>query len=654
MKNLLLFLRLILLALLFLSFLDYSFIRNMKRQRPVSLFVVVDSSLSMSLASRQKDAELAAQRLVSQKSGGIRYHLYHFSDTLHPFTDFTALSAKGEQSAYRETLSKIMEESWKHHPDAVFFISDGADTQNTPYEDLLQSFHESKIPFYTVYAGSENSFPDVHLLDVQVPPVVKVGEKVNVQSILSQQGFTGNSAAVRMDARGFLQQRKSITLRPQYVTSMSFELRVTKPGVYVGKTTVLPFAGEKGTQNNQKYFSFVALKDKWNTLFVYETLTWEYSFLKKFLASHPKLKVKSIWLRPDEKSKISFLSKEIPQNDFVIFGDVSCDVLSHLMNKTLSSLVLVSDSMKENCIKSQSFLPFAFTRAGFQKDDEEVYSVSLKHSPLFSGIDWAYQRLADTLLLTELVPVRMRKGAKALLEAESLKGDKHPLYVTMDTGAKKSGYFFSSSTWRWAFSKDKGMQDAYVAVWRTILDGYIKKQKPAFEIYTERKMFSVNERGKFFIAFSGGSEQNPVFSSKLLLSSGKTMPLGFSPENSEQTLFSAENDLREEGKYSLIVTAKAGSKNIGTKKETFTVKKFPKDYEYSTGNPDALRRMAEMTGGKYFTANQLEQIKNTMSSVKNIQEERKSIKITRSPFFFALLLFLFCTDIFIRKRAGFP
>lgn len=652
MRKFLLFLRLLLVALLFLSLLDYAIVRRVKRQEPVRVFVVVDASLSMSLAGRMRSAELAAQRLVSEKSGKIRYSLYEFSETLRPFKEFANLSPKGWQSAYRETLSKIMDESWKRRPDAVFFISDGADTQNVSYEDLLQSFRESLIPFYTVYAGTADSFSDVEILDVQSPSVVKVGEKAKIQAFFSQRGFTGSSAEVLLSIRGFSQQKKSIMLRSYEAAAVQFELRVSKPGVYVGKVSALPLVGEKGTQNNEKYFSFAVLKDKWNVLFVHGTLNWEYSFLKKFLISHPELKVKSVWLQNTAAG--SSIAREISQSDFTLFGDIDCAALSKWVSRAPSYLVLVSDNMMSHCAKNTGFLPFTFIQSAERKNSQDIYKVPVGDAALFSNRGDAAQKLPRTLLLTELVPVRLKTGTKRILEAASLKGEKFPLFAVKDAGLKKTGYVFSPSTWRWAFTKDKPPQAAYLAMWDGVMRFFMKKQKTEFEIYPERKTFSLNETGKFFAAFSGSVDEASALQAKIITPSGKHIQAVFTPENAERTLFTAEQKLDEEGKYVLVGDVKNGGKHSGAKKETFTVKRLPEDYAASMGNPEALKRIAQATGGKAFNASQLDQIKNAMSSMKNTREEKKVIKITRSPLFFILLLFLFSLDIFIRKRAGLP
>ncbi len=657
MRKLLLILRAVIFFLLALSFFDFSFMKKTKFQGPPHVFVVMDSSLSMSLPLRLKrEKEIAAELFPMEKNKKDSHpYLYSFSDNLYPLSDYSLLSAAGKETAFRSTLAKIMDASWKLSPDFVFFLSDGADTQKASYDDILQSFHESSIPFYTVYTGTDASFPDVEVLDVQNPERVKIGEKVSVEALVSQHGFTGEKAVVQLLLRDGSIQKKTVTFNPEAEQSIHFDLRITKPGIVVGKIFVVPPPSEKGIYNNEKYFSFVVEKEKWNVLFFRGTLSWEYSFLQRFLASHPKLSLKMFWLRPDGMSTSSVPGRLLSNSDVVIFADAPCGALKRFTNTNKASfnLVLAGDTMKKSCMNSANLFPFSFLS---QSGSNDVFKVSPKSLELFLHLSVQKNSMPQNLFLSNVFPVKIHgQSVKTSLEAETLEGKKMPLFLLKDDGVKKIGYFLSSSTWKWAFSKDEKQINAYLTLWEEILGMFLKKPDQHFEIYTQRQTFSQNESARMFISYSGDAEDNPVFSAKVVTPSGKVKKVGIFPHSPLAAVFSSSFAPSEEGKHLLVVSGHTGDKILGTKKQIFYVKSFPKDYEDSEGKPETMKEIALKTGGKYFSYDDAVRHKDKiLNAPKKISESQNVIKITRSAPFLLILLFLFCTDIFLRKRAGLP
>lgn len=643
MKKTLFFLRVVLLLLLFLSAFDFSLIKTSRHENPATAYVIIDSSLSMSLPSRMSRAKKFIKGMMLPKINNVKMRFFSLTDSLHETKNILLLTPSGAQTAYRAAFEKIMEASWNEHPDAVIFISDGADTQGASYDDLLKSFRESQMPFYTVYAGSMEGFPDVEVSEIQSPPTVKTGETVKILAHIIQSGFSGKKSVIEMSIHGGKTQRKIISYGDTEDVAVPFEVRAAKPGIVVGKIYALPLSGEKGTHNNEKYFSFIVQKEKWNLLLVLGSLQWEYTFLKRFLSSHPKLSVQSLWMKGTDAAEHPFIKKKLSAADIAFFADIDCVSLKKMLYVPSYTVVLAGHDMASHCGASQSALPFVF--AG-ERHEQDVYKILPGNGLFHTG----------NMIISVIYPVKFKNPALSLkLEAESLDGRRFPFFAVSDSGGKKMAYVFSSSTWRWAFAKDKKQNDAYVSFWSAAIDMLLKKNVSSFEIFPERTRYTFSARAVARIVFSGDTADSPVFKAHVISPHGKRFNVAVTAEDTAASQFSAGFDAAEEGAYTVVAAGHAGDKNLGIKKTVVTVKNAPADYMHSRGNPAALNEIALLTGGKFINAGyEVLHARQVLQQLPQVVISRNEFKPLRSFMFFLLIVVLFCSDIFLRKRAGLP
>jgi hypothetical protein len=105
------------------------------------------------------------------------------------------------------------------------------------------------------------------------------------------------------------------------------------------------------------------------------------------------------------------------------------------------------------------------------------------------------------------------------------------------------------------------------------------------------------------------------------------------------------------GKYSFEGRVFRDSKEIGSKKGEFLVEEYSVEDSDLKTNFDLLRRMAEVSGGKYYEKGEIENLANDMGLVEKEEQMTREIQLWNHPLLLAVFVLCLSIEWAIRKRS---
>jgi hypothetical protein len=105
------------------------------------------------------------------------------------------------------------------------------------------------------------------------------------------------------------------------------------------------------------------------------------------------------------------------------------------------------------------------------------------------------------------------------------------------------------------------------------------------------------------------------------------------------------------GKYSFEGRVFRDSKEIGTKKGDFLVEEYSVEDSDLKTNFDLLKRMAEVSGGRYYEKEEIENLADDLNLVEKEEQKTKEIQLWNHPLLLALFVLCLSIEWAIRKRS---
>jgi uncharacterized membrane protein len=342
-----------------------------------TLVLLIDTSASMSLEDRPSestgksaatagqsgDTRLAiGQRLLLDKDQALirelarryRLHVYEFSDTArqigHTTTDadlattleaIAALSPAGEETRPGPSLDQVLTEFQGAAPAAAVVLSDGIASLGAG--DKLSAAQQPaalKVPVYTLALGSSTPALDLEIYDLQVDPIVFVGDTVSVELMARGFGLAGKEMEFVLQRAGEASLLASTTAQlSDDGTPVPVRLPLTpaEEGELELTITARPVAGEINRENNVLHRRVQVRRDQIRVLLVERAPRWEYRHLKALLERDANVELRTVLQesdlehqREDRTALPSFpaTSEDLFAYDVLILGDVDLQYLN--------------------------------------------------------------------------------------------------------------------------------------------------------------------------------------------------------------------------------------------------------------------------------------------------------------------------------------
>ena len=273
--------------------------------------ILLDDSRSMQIADLEgrPRSEFVGQQftpeesaLMKQLSERFMLRFFRFSSSAERSAGAQELTYLGAQTHLGDALDRARQELSSVPLSGLVLVSDGADNSHTPLTDQLLSLRARGVPVFTVGVGRERFTKDIEISRVETPHSVLRGASVVVDLLVSQNGYGGQKVPLVVEDAGRIVSTDTITLPPDGETSpVRVSVTATEKGPRVFKFRIAPQAGEMVVQNNEQEALVIVSDRKEKILYFDGEPRPEFKFIRRAVAEDPNLQLVSLLRTAENK-----------------------------------------------------------------------------------------------------------------------------------------------------------------------------------------------------------------------------------------------------------------------------------------------------------------------------------------------------------------
>jgi hypothetical protein len=686
-KTLLLSLRIVALFSLFLI-LSEPILTIARRfiQKPV-VAILVDTSKSMKLKGTQLSRREELQNLLKDKafeelSSRATLETYGFADTIFPFNlNQNFPDSLGKATSIGEATKSVEEKLKDKNLRGILILSDGA---NNLGEDPVFVAKSKDVPIYTYGIGEYIPPKDIAIERIVYHDIGYVNNKIPVQVDISQVGFDKLKIPVSIKkmskGRGKeTQAQKNLTLSISGGTqTLDFAITPKEEGLHQYELTVPQQKEELVKENNRRLFSIKVLKSKIKVLVITGSLNWEYTFLKRALEKDKNIELKSLVYGKNKKiiwGRFPRGEKELGQFDILIFIDPPNFIFAQHKNQINdfvfrnggSALLLLGKDFIESKAHMQAIpiLPFDLEGARIRYFSANL-SLELTAEGRLHPITRLVENSEENLKVwSELPPfLGVASLGSASTDAVTLATFENPSnpkiilpgIVVRNYGKGKMMASTISPFWRWDFllwgiGKDN---QSYQKLWNNSVRWLVTREDmDLINIFTNKKIYKSGEKINFSAKIFDQNYQKIKDASVLLKVKTEA--------SADSEMLSLSLDLMDDytgtlgslspGKYLFEGEVFRDETKIGSKAGEFTVEEYSLEDADLNTDFDLLKKMAEVSGGKFYEKDQIENLVTDLELAERQEERTKQIQLWNHPILLILFIGCLSAEWAIRKRA---
>jgi hypothetical protein len=637
--------------------------------------LLLDSSKSMNIKDKSLSRKEVLQGLLGEKSlkdflSKTEIYSYLFSDSLIPFDlsrQFPPFN--GEATAIGNSLEKLKENLKDKDLSAVILLSDGA---NNSGADPLAISKNYNLPIYSVGIGEFVPFKDLSVEKLDYNEIAYSGEKDTIKVTLKNQGYKGIKIPV------YLQEEKKTLAQKEAILNFSGEIQqielVFEPetkGIHRYQVVIPRGEGETFLQNNLKSFTQKVLDRKFKLLLVSQSLSWEYTFLKRFLSSNKDISFESLVFSKSNQPVSGELSavEKLKACDLLIlldspqFLEQNQKAIRELIyGKGISILLIVGEEFykRGGLLSSLDFLPFDMIKG--EKPLSQTFNLTLtqegKVHPVTRLSDDPEENLslwANLPPFEQMIPLKEKAGAKILA---LFNGNQEvlPGIIVKEQEKGKIEVLSFSPLWKWDFLLWGIGQDnsAYKRLWENSFRWLLSKEDlDRFKIFTDKNVYKRGEEIKFASRFFDESYQK-IKGAEIKI---KVLPKGKAADSITFDLVPDGNgdyaytvSFLPPGAYLFKGEARQDGILLGTSSGGLEVENTSLEDEDLKPDKELLQQIALLSGGEYSEPENFSSLLKRLNLEKRVSLKTREIPLWTQPFLLLLFILFLSTEWFFRKR----
>ena len=278
-KAVLVSLRLALVAVLFFCLVRPTLVLKAAVPQQNFLGVLLDDSRSMLIADRdgqprsqfvQRQLTGPQAPLLNELSKRFVLRFFKFSSSAGRVTSASDAHYDGTSTKLGDALERARDELSGLPLAGLVMVTDGADTSDTSLDNALASLKARQIPVFPVGLGQEHFSHDVQISRVEIPRGVLKGSSLVVDVVISQTGYAGKTVPLNVEDGGRIVATEQVTLPPDG-ESLTARVRLTanEAGARLFRFRVPAQDGEEVTQNNARD-ALLEVRDRREKVLYYE------------------------------------------------------------------------------------------------------------------------------------------------------------------------------------------------------------------------------------------------------------------------------------------------------------------------------------------------------------------------------------------------
>lgn len=669
------------------------------RDRENVLAVALDASASMAYAD---NAEAAAESRLQQAVTALRgaalpalqksfeVRLFSFAAGTASMPAIEAVPPPGPQTRIGDALLQLLQTAGSVPLAGIVLVSDGAENGGTLSEENLAEIASYGVPVHTVGVGPEQ-ISDLELEDVRLAQRAPAGATVTAGVEIRHDG----AAATRLrvyDHDRLLAARDLKLPADASVSSYSIDFPAGEAGTHDLRFSLDALADERNLINNSRAHVLNVPVGRRRILYIEGEPRWEYKFVRRALESERSLRLTSIVRTTPNKyfrQGVSYPTElingfptdaaELFAYDAVIIGSYEASSLSAQQHQLLrdfvdrrggSVLLLagrhgLSAGGWEDVALSQALpahLPGRQARSFVQRPASA--------RPTLYGMESAIARLdADSRRNTEIwksLPAladfqmlgRLKPGAIVLLETAAERAGV-PLLVWQRYGRGATWLLGTASTLRWQMRSEPSDQ-RHELFWRQLAHALADTTVPRATLSSDRSVYDDDGRVRL-AAELHDARFEPISDARVELlvapeqDAPYTVQMQASGDNDGR--YVADIDAPSTGLYRIDMTAHSASAAPGLAEPATASAYFRRndgvlEHFNARQHRAVLERIAAMTGGRYWTLADADQLAAAIPYSKAGLVERQTLDLWDLPIVFIALLMLKLGEWLLRLKWG--
>ena len=654
------------------------------RAQENSVALLLDTSASMSYG---EDGESRLQQAVAALEDGALDDLaelfevrpYAFAGASEAIGGLYDVPAPGDATRIGSALVDVLREARSSALGAVVLISDGADNSGELDAARLAEIAGYGVPVHAVGVGRESIPEDIELESVAVSDQVMPGSRISAQ--VSIRYAEPGEARLRVYDGDAVMASEEVTLPAGAgITTRWVEFDVGDAGVKDLRFSLDPLPGEGNVTNNTQYRTVVVPEARRSILYVEGEPRWEYKFIRRAVDEDAAVRLASLLRTTPNKfyrqgiDSPDELEGGFPEDretlfryDGLVIGSFSAaglteeqqDNIRDFVSERGGSLLMLggrrglADGGWGNSVVAE-VLPVQLPdldAASFMRVPVPVELTAEGQESLVTRLDADRETNSELWLgMPDIADFQyvgaVKPGAVTLLEAE-VRGTAQPLLVHQRFGRGQVYVLASGGTWRWQMQLPSEDQ-RHETFWRQILHALVSAT-PERVVLTAERPYYVDEDEVVLRARVRDGGFEPIGDASVELSvSGDAIagdpaaaePLVMQPVAGEPGAYEATVVADAAGLYRFEARAELGEETLG--RADYSVRRatgISEHFQIQQNRP-LLERLASLTGGRYFTLGQLDELPETIQFSEAGIVERELLDLWNMPFVFLLLLLL--------------
>ena len=535
---------------------------------------------------------------------------------------------------------------------AVVMLTDGIyNIGSNPY----YAAQKVNFPVYTVGLGSDEQATDLFIADIVHNKEVLKGNRAPVEVKVQAGKLSGKTAKLTVsDDKGEVFSKTLQISGNQYFETVSFLVDAEQPGLKRFKVDLDELDGEITYKNNHAQFFIRVIESKDKIAIVYDAPHPDVAAIRsaleisdnyditvasvdEFKANPSEFGLIVLHQLPSQKHPASSLLSQIRQAGVSSLYIIGTQTDLNAFNGLNTGLQITqSKNMTNNATANynSNFMLFSFS--------EEAQQLLPTLPPLLTPFGTYKASVSSNLFMTQRI-----SGVET----------KYPLFLFNDVNGAKTGVISGTGLWSWKVYDFVNTQnhDAFnEIVNKTALFLVAKNDKSPFRVH-HNAVFAENAPVEFSAELYNESHEllnTPDVKLTIKGNGDTTYDAQFSKQNNAYYLNMGELPV---GTYTWTAKTQLGNRTY-EKSGTFSVQEIFVETANLVADFDMLKSVAQVSGGKFFTRNELENVVKEIKANDNIKPvasyQKKYSMLLNSPWYLAVIVLLLGIEWFLRKWHG--
>ena len=678
--------------LLFLLWHPAISIATLRPQQNV-VAVVVDDSRSMAIreGSQSRSAQAAAvldRKLLAALGQKFQVRLYRFGKEAERIQKTSQLTAAAPASRIGDSLEQVLAESATLPLGAVVLLSDGADNSGGIDLDTISQIRRRRIPVNTIGFGREKLEKDIEIMDAALPGHALADSRLSALVTFRQYGYAGQKAMLSVRDAGKVLASREVKLKGEGAPQS--EALLFNAGLAGPKTleiSIEPLPGEENRDNNSIHRLVDVETRRPRILYMEGEPRWEFKFIRRAAEDDRSLQLASLLRTTQNKIYRQGFSdpheleegfpgkpEELFAFEGLIIGSVEAtyftqtqqDLIREFANRRGGGILFLggryalseggylhsplAELLPVRLLENKATFHRDFSNQQLTAQGRDSLICRLLEDPERNAARWnSMPQLANYNEVGEAKP-----GAVTLMDVVPAGHRPMPLLVTENYGRGRTAVFATSGSWRWRMWQDHN-DTTHATFWQQLLrylvsdsPGRVAGSTPRAVLSDETKVtLRAEVRDKAFELVP-----NAVVEAHIVGPDGAATSIEMTPQPLEEGVYTTEWNAEKAGSYVAEIVAGRDKEELGHDVVVFRREDGVAENFRTTQNRELLEKLAEQTGGRYYTAANAARLPEEISYSEAGITTRETKDLWDMPVVFLLALLLRGSEWVLRRRWG--